>query len=123
MNDPIQLTELAATKIKEAMSEESSKNKLRVGIQGGGCLPPDQKILTSDGFKKISDVCIHDKAHDFDFEFNQFGIDIVVDQTSAALLEGTKIDYVSGLLDSGFKFDTPRATTKCGCGSSFNIEN
>jgi len=35
-------------------------------------------------------------------------------------LEGTEIDYQDGLNESGFKFNNPRATGSCGCGSSFS---
>ena len=35
-------------------------------------------------------------------------------------LDGTIIDYVTGLHGAGFKFENPKATRTCGCGSSFS---
>ena len=34
-------------------------------------------------------------------------------------VHGVKIDYVSGVMGSGFTFTNPNATGGCGCGSSF----
>ena len=36
-------------------------------------------------------------------------------------LFGTEIDYATGLIESGFKFNNPNVRGECGCGESFNI--
>lgn len=46
-------------------------------------------------------------------------LQIYIDAQSAPLLEGVVIDFVDGLLESGFKFSNPNATDTCGCGKSF----
>lgn len=43
---------------------------------------------------------------------------VFLDPKSALLLDGIIVDYVDGLLDSGFKFHNPNVTT-CSCGKSF----
>ena len=43
---------------------------------------------------------------------------IVVDRASAALLEGTIIDFAGG---PSFRFDNPRARKSCSCGASFEV--
>ena len=106
---PINLTELAATKIKEAMVQENVTGQiLRVSVQGGGC----SGLQYSLDFTETSN-------EEFDFVFEQHGIKIAVDQFSAGHLNGTTIDYVDGLNNSGFKFDNPNAERHCGCGESF----
>jgi iron-sulfur cluster assembly accessory protein len=40
---------------------------------------------------------------------------------SARYLSGTEIDYLLGPTGSGFKFNNPKATGSCGCGSSFSV--
>jgi iron-sulfur cluster insertion protein len=35
-------------------------------------------------------------------------------------LNGTVIDYVTGLQESGFKFNNPNVKGTCGCGTSFS---
>jgi iron-sulfur cluster assembly protein len=35
------------------------------------------------------------------------------------LLDGLRLDYISGLIESGFVFNNPNAKKSCGCGSSF----
>ena len=35
------------------------------------------------------------------------------------LLEGTEIDFVEGLMGSGFKFNNPNVRHSCACGESF----
>jgi Fe-S cluster assembly iron-binding protein IscA len=42
-----------------------------------------------------------------------------VDMFSAQYLSGVEIDYVTGVMGSGFTFKNPNATGSCGCGSSF----
>ncbi len=46
---------------------------------------------------------------------------VFVDVVSARYLEGTEVDYVLGATGAGFKFNNPKATGSCGCGSSFSV--
>ena len=48
------------------------------------------------------------------------GVNIVVDNDSAPLIDGTEIDYVEGLMRSGFVVNNPNFATGMGgggCGS------
>ena len=51
---------------------------------------------------------------DLVMEFNN--LKILVDKDSASLLEGAEIDYVDGLMRSGFVITNPNAQSGCGCG-------
>lgn len=104
----ITLTESASNKIKEAMEKAETQNsKLRVSIVGGGC----------SGF--MYNLEITDNHNPSDLHFKQDGLNIGVDRNSLESLNGTEIDFIDTLNESGFKFNNPNATKGCGCGKSF----
>ena len=105
----ISLTPLAAEKIKEALaSNQMPEHGLRIAVRGGGCSGnsyvmefcelegPDDEVVVSEGVK------------------------LVVDPKSAILLAGTEIDFVEGLMATGFKFNNPNVRHSCACGESFS---
>jgi iron-sulfur cluster assembly protein len=47
-------------------------------------------------------------------------VKLVVDTRSATVLGGTQIDFVTGLMGSGFKFNNPNVRHSCSCGESFS---
>ena len=107
----VSLTPTAAAKVKELMAEEPEDALvLRVAIQGGGCSGFQYGL----GFDRGS--------VEGDLESEQHGIRLVVDPFSAPYLQGAKIDYLTGLQESGFKIDNPNAVSSCGCGHSFQVE-
>ncbi|HWE95916.1 MAG: iron-sulfur cluster insertion protein [Phycisphaerales bacterium] len=108
----ISLTELAATKIKEIIKEQSlpaTETKLRVAVKGGGC----------SGFSYMLDLTEEPKAES-DEEVESQGVKILVDMKSLLYLNGTEIDFRDEVMGSGFVFKNPNATSSCGCGSSFS---
>jgi iron-sulfur cluster assembly accessory protein len=104
------VTESAAEKIKQLMSEETDVSVLRVAIQGGGCSGFQYGL----GFDR--------GAADGDLEFVAHGIQVVVDPFSAPYLQGAEIDYVDSIQSSGFAINNPNASSSCGCGHSFQFE-
>nr|KMM69833.1 iron-sulfur cluster assembly accessory protein [Coccidioides posadasii RMSCC 3488] len=47
---------------------------------------------------------------------------VVMDSASLELLKGSTIDYTVELIGSQFKVvNNPRATSSCGCGTSFDV--
>lgn len=106
---PIFLTEEATSAARDAMKSEGLDETygLRVGVRGGGC----------SGLTYILDFEKQNRFGDFVFMIN--GLRIFLDPISAMHLEGTKIDYVTHLMNQGFKFNNPSAKRTCGCGSSF----
>lgn len=55
--------------------------------------------------------------------FGDDGAKVVMDGPSLELLKGSKIDYTMELIGSQFKIvDNPKATSSCGCGTSFDIK-
>lgn len=107
----ITLTESAAKAIKTIIAEQNldaEKTRLRVGVKGGGC----------SGFSYMLDLTEDDKA-EMDEEMESHGIKILIDMKSNLYLDGTEIDYKEEVMDRGFVFKNPNATSTCGCGSSF----
>ena len=106
----IEITQSAADKISEILSEENNPNiKLRTFIQGGGC----------SGFQY--GFTLDETQNDDDFTFNKSGIQVIVDSMSMQYLQGAIIDYKEDLMSSSFVISNPNATTTCGCGSSFSV--
>ena len=107
------LTEKAARQGQGAMSEEPAGEAevLRIAIQGGGCSGFQYGL----GFDRGS--------QEGDLELEQHGVTVVVDPFSAPYLQGATIDFLDGLEESGFKIDNPNATSACGCGHSFQVDD
>lgn len=108
----VTLTQVAADEIKRIIAEQeldASKVRLRVGVKGGGC----------SGFSYVLDLTEAQK--DSDEAFDQHGITIICDPKSLLYLGGTTIDFKKTVMESGFVFENPNATSTCGCGSSFHV--
>jgi len=107
----VSLTPTAAAKVKELMAEEPEDALvLRVAIQGGGCSGFQYGL----GF----DTAPAEGDEILDLE----GVRVVVDPFSAPYLQGATIDFMNGLQESGCKIDNPNASSSCGCGHSFQVE-
>jgi iron-sulfur cluster assembly protein len=109
----VSITPTAAAKIKQLMAEEPDGDAavLRVAIQGGGCSGFQYGL----GFDR--------GPQEGDVELEQHGVMLVIDPFSAPYLRGSQIDFLDGLQESGFKIDNPNATSACGCGHSFQVED
>jgi len=107
---PVMVTAKAIEMVRIALKEEGllETHGLRVAVQGGGC----------SGLQYALDFANESRPGDFVYELD--GMKIYIDLASRKFLEGTKVDYVSGLQGNGFKFDNPNAERSCGCGHSFS---
>jgi len=105
----VNLTPKAIEKVKLMLAKEGATPDfgLRVGVTGGGC-SGFQYSLSFDGCKE------DDVVKEFD------GLKVYIDTISLPYIAGTTLDYVEGLHNAGFRFDNPRASRTCGCGSSFS---
>ncbi|HEY9710158.1 MAG TPA: iron-sulfur cluster assembly accessory protein [Oculatellaceae cyanobacterium] len=106
------LTEKAEFRLRtfllgSAPSPNPLQKGIRVSVSDGGC----------SGYQYALDVTSTPKEDDLIVE--QGKVLVYIDKQSAPLLEGIVIDYVEGLIDSGFKFSNPNAKETCGCGQSF----
>src|SRR5918999_3604888 len=109
-NIKLNFAEPAAVEIKKFMASEEGlpeTSGLRVRVVPGGC----------SGFQYS--LNIEEQSREGDFILDEKGVRMFVDMFSAQYLNGVEIDYVSGVMGSGFTFKNPNATGSCGCGTSF----
>jgi iron-sulfur cluster assembly protein/iron-sulfur cluster insertion protein len=105
----IALTDTAATKVKDLIEGEGDPAlALRVAVRPGGCSGFSYEMFFD------SDIAGDDITADYD------GVKVVVDPSSAQLLEGATLDYKDGLQQAGFAINNPNAQRTCGCGQSFS---
>ncbi|MDC0533167.1 iron-sulfur cluster assembly accessory protein [Candidatus Pelagibacter sp.] len=101
----IKFTDKALKQINSLLSKKDKGSFFRIAIKGGGC----------SGFQ-------------YEFTFDQSKLEddlsyenILIDKTSADLLKGSQIDYVSELIGEQFKITNPQTKSSCGCGVSFSL--
>ena len=110
MNQIIKLSDNAAERIKEIMSNaEKDSLGVRVSVKSGGCAGMSYVMEYA---KEINpnDEIIEDK-----------GVKLFVDPGAIMYLLGTEMDYKKEELSSSFIFKNPNETERCGCGESFKI--
>ncbi len=104
----ITVTEAAAGKIRELLTEENkAESGLRVFVQGGGCSGFQYGLMIEEG-GGVGDQL---------FESN--GVRLFVDPVSISYLKSAEVDFVDTITGGGFTIKNPNATSTCGCGSSF----
>ena len=104
----ITLTSRAARQVQTMHSAQGDGQKcLRVFVENGGC----------SGFEYGMSF---DRPKADDQVFESEGVQVLVDPTSLAYLNGTSIDFDDGLHGKGFELKNPNAQSTCGCGKSFN---
>ena len=106
----IALTERAVGEIRRIISEQKlgETTALRVGVKGGGCSGLSYNLA------------FESQSRTGDKVFERDGIKLFCDLKSYIYLNGTVLDYDSGLMGKGFVFMNPNAKKSCGCGSSFS---
>ena len=96
MSTPVTITEAAALQIKDMMKEHEEENAfLRVGVKGGGC----SGLSYGMGFDH--------EVSEKDTQFEQHGIQVLVDSESLDIMNGTIIDFKQSLMGCGFTIDNP----------------
>ena len=108
MKQAITLTDNAASRIKDIMSNDETKSLgVRVGVKSGGCAGMSYIMEYA---KEINpnDEVIEDK-----------GVKVFIDPGAIMYLLGTEMDYKKEQFSSSFIFKNPNETERCGCGESF----
>ena len=108
----ITVTEAAATKIKDLLSEEGkAESGLRVFVQGGGCSGFQYGLMIEENGQGSGDQV-----------YESHGVKLYVDPISIRYLQGAEVDFVDTVTGGGFTIKNPNATSTCGCGQSFSVE-
>jgi iron-sulfur cluster assembly protein len=105
----ISLTESAATRVKAFLASRGHGVGLRLGVRKTGC----------SGFAYVINYA--DKADPEDAVFEDRGVQVFVDRSSLALIDGTVVDFVKEGLNEAFRFRNPNVKGECGCGESFSV--
>ncbi|MFB6186559.1 MAG: HesB/IscA family protein [Halobacteriaceae archaeon] len=106
----VQVTSAAAQKAIDLMSDEGMDTDiagLRLFVQQGGCAGLSYGMR----FDKEPDEEDHIFEHD--------DLRVFVDPASLNYVEGSVIDFESGLQGEGFHVNNPNVVSECGCGESF----
>ena len=110
----INLTEKAAAEVKRVIEEQGldiAGQALKVSVQSGGCSGFSYGLE----FEKLEELTDEQYSKN-----EQYGVNVAVDKKSDLYLDGTTLDFYSGLHKRGFTFNNPNATGHgCGCGKSF----
>ena len=104
------ITDSAVQKAKEIRSRMDKPNDwpLHIGLQGGGC----------SGFKYQIDFIEPPEDESLYHVIEKPDLRMLIDKKSYIFLIGTEIDYEETIMSSGFTFNSPMASKKCGCGES-----
>jgi len=101
----IKFTDKALKQINVLLSKKDKGSFFRIAIKGGGC----------SGFQY--EFTFDKEKNDDDLNYQN----ILIDKTSADLLKGSEVDYVSELIGEQFKITNPQTKSSCGCGVSFSL--
>ncbi|ACI51339.1 iron-sulfur cluster assembly accessory protein [Gluconacetobacter diazotrophicus PA1 5] len=105
----IEMTPSACEAVRAAIAGAATPVEgIRIMVESGGC----------SGFKYMMGLVAAPEPSDVVVDID--GVKVFVDAESGPHLQGTKVDFVVTLEQSGFSFDNPNAASKCSCGKSFN---
>ena len=108
MKQVITLSDNAANRIKEIMSNNETKSiGVRVGVKSGGCAGMSYIMEYAKEINPTDEI-IEDK-----------GVKVSIDPSAIMYLLGTEMDYKKEQFSSTFVFKNPNETERCGCGESF----
>lgn len=103
--DPVTLTDAAVQRIRALMSGGEVKG-LRIGVKKGGCAGMEYTMEHATAIDPLDAVVERDGAR------------VMIAPMAQMFLIGTRIDYRTSLLESGFVFENPNVVESCGCGES-----
>ena len=106
----ITLTDNAATHVR-ALVEKGGEGVIgiRVGIKTAGC----------SGMKYQVDYAYDKKP--FEDAITDKGVTVLVDPAAVMFIIGSEMDWSEDKISSGFVFNNPNETARCGCGESFSV--
>lgn len=105
------LTDSAALQVKAILaSKDTPARGVRIGVREGGC----------SGMSYTMEFADAPGPHDETVEDR--GVTVFIEPKAIMFLIGTEMDYVEETVSSGFVFNNPNETGRCGCGESFTVD-
>ena len=105
----VSVTPKAVDKMKALLSDKPQEAGIRLGVIGGGCAGLQYQMDPCDAPDADDVISVVD---DVRFFLNPMVVPYLKDLT---------IDYSDAMVDGGFKFINPNASSTCGCGTSFGV--
>lgn len=106
---PVTISPAAERQIARLMAGKDAYG-LRIGLKKGGCAGMEYTMELAQAPEPNEEVVEQGAAR------------VVISPMAQMFLFGTRIDYETGLLESGFRFHNPNVTDTCGCGESIRFE-
>ena len=101
----IKLTDNALLHLR-SLRKEHDKKFVRLQVKGGGCAGFEYEWSFADEETR-NDAVVDDV--------------LIVSRDYELYLMGLELDYTYDDFEQMFKFNNPKATSSCGCGTSFSI--
>ena len=93
----ISLTEPAAERVRNYLTDRGHGIGLRIGVKKTGC----------NGFAYVINYA--EQVDDGDVVFEERGVKVVVDRESLELIDGTEVDFIKEGLNEAFRFRNPNS--------------
>lgn len=106
----VTLTPRAVVQVTRLMSANSGAG-LRLGVKKGGCAGMEYTLEVASAAGPMDEVVEQDGAR------------VLIAPMAQMFLFGTEIDYETGLLEQGFRFNNPNVAEACGCGESIRFKD
>lgn len=107
---PVTLTKAAVEQIARLMEREQAAG-FRIGVKKGGCA----------GMEYTMEIAR--EASPMDIVVEEGPARLLIAPMAQMFMIGTEIDYETGMLESGFKFNNPNVVESCGCGESIKFRD
>jgi iron-sulfur cluster assembly protein len=107
----IQLTELAAEKVKTNLDRRGKGLGIRIGVKTTGC----------SGLAYVLEYVDHAPVTRDQFVYESNGVKVWTDGKSIPYVNGVTVDWQRTGLNEGFEFINPNERDRCGCGESFRV--
>ena len=105
MTNNFTITDKAKKKIENLLEKESINKFFRIEVKGGGCSGYKYHFSTDNKINEDDIICEN----------------VLIDKSSFVFIEGSMLDFSEKLIENTFKIINPKATSSCGCGSSFSV--
>ena len=105
----IQLTEIAAEKVRASLKARGKGIGIKIGVKTAGC----------SGMSYVLEFV--DERDSWAEEFKSHGVSVFVNSRDLVYLQGLQMDWQKKGLNEGFEFINPNESGKCGCGESFTV--
>ncbi|CCK68599.1 HesB/IscA family protein KNAG_0B01520 [Huiozyma naganishii CBS 8797] len=122
----LNITQRAANKLSDIY--DSSKEYLSIDVESGGChgyqynLHLKKEVPTSKAVTEAEDDEFGGRAQDsIVYLLNPKG-KVMIDPQSLKILNNSTLNYTTELIGSSFKIESAALKSKCGCGTSFDVE-